>query len=80
MAWEVVITDSAAADLEAFDDPQATLADVFDWVRLGPPCDNPRRVGPAVLYQHVLAGGVRLDYFVGTAPRAYVAIVRIRRL
>lgn len=78
MVWAVVIADSVWPDLAHFDDPHAAVAEVFDWVTNGPPCDHQKGVGPAVLYEDTLENGLRIEYFIGTAPHAYVAIVRVR--
>ncbi len=78
MAWRVVITDAALPDIEKLDDPQRALAEVFEWVRAGPPCEQERGVGPAVVYEETLTNGFRVHYFIGTIPHAYVAIVRVR--
>lgn len=77
MAWRVLITDAVLPDLSQFDDPEQAIGEVFDWVSNGPPCDRERGVGPAVVYDHRLKNGVRVQYFIGVEPHAYVAIVRV---
>jgi hypothetical protein len=78
VAWEIRVTDTALPDLLQFEDPQEALNGVFDWVTNGPPCDRKRGVGPAVIYEDYLENGVKVQYFIGVQPHAYVAIVRIR--
>lgn len=78
MAWRVVITDSVWPDLERFDDPSRAIDEITEWIANGPPCEGQRRVGAAVVYEHTLESGIRVQYFIGTYPRAYVAILRIR--
>ncbi len=79
MAWEVVLTDAVAPDLAQFDDLDVVTADLMAWVEQGPPCTTMRTVEGAVTYEDVTPGGLRVNYFIGVAPRAYVAVVRIRR-
>jgi hypothetical protein len=70
----VVLTDTVGPDLVQFDDPAQAISEVWDWVVNGPPCENVRGVGP----DHTLSNGIRVQYFIGTHPQAYVGIVRIR--
>lgn len=77
MTWEILVTDTALPDLLQFDDPQDALNEVFDWVSNGPPCDRMRGIGPAVIYDDSLENAVKVQYFIGVHPHAYVAIVRI---
>ncbi len=79
MVWEIRISDSALPDLARFDDVQQAVDELLDWAAEGPPCDNLEAVGPAVVYGHTLRSGVRVQYFIGTSPHAYVAILRMRR-
>jgi hypothetical protein len=75
VAWRVLITDSV--DLSGLKDPVEDLGEVFDWAVKGPPCDRLRGVGLAVLYDDELRNGVRVRYFIGTYPHAYVAVVQV---
>lgn len=79
MAWRILITDTAVPDLRELDDPERAIAEVFDWVSNGPPCEQERGLGRAVVYDHRLENGVRVQYFIGVEPHAYVAILRVRR-
>ena len=78
MAWRVLITDAVLPDLAQFEHPGQAIGEVFDWVSNGPPCDQERGVGPAVIYKHSLENGVRIRYFIGVEPHAYVAILSVR--
>lgn len=79
MAWHILITDSVQHDLGRLDDPQEALSELFDWATNGPPCDGRRALGPASIYEDVLKNGIRVRYFIGTSPNAYVAVLTIRK-
>lgn len=79
MAWEIRLEDSVAPDLGQFDDLDAVANDLMAWVEHGPPCTGKRKVGGAVTYQDLTPGGLRVNYFIGVWPVAYVAVLRIRK-
>ncbi len=84
MAWEIRIEDTAAPDLELFEDLDELTRCLMRWVDSGPPGTVKRRARGAgyeqgvPLFEDRTAEGILVQYFVGTEPNPYVAVVRLR--
>lgn len=78
MAWQIRIERSAEGDLALFDDLDALSEVLLRWVERGPPGTEKRRAFNIPFYEDITDEGIRIQYFVGTQPVLYVAIVRLR--
>ena len=77
MAWRVLITQAAEQYLDAFSDLDELTAALMRWVEKGPPGTTRRRVQGIPFYEDTTPEGIKVQYFVGTEPDLYVAIVRL---
>lgn len=77
---EIRLTDTVWPDIAKLDDREALVADLFDWVEMGPPCNGRRELLGAVTYEDVTPGGLKVQYFIGTTPKAYVGVLRVRKV
>ena len=84
MAWHIHITSEAEPDLALFEDQDELTRCLMRWVESGPPGTLKRRARAAgyeegvPFYQDTTAEGILVQYFVGTQPDLYVAIIRLR--
>ena len=78
MAWPLVFAADAWADLNEFENPEPVLDELFEWAKTGPPADHDRDLFGATIYDDETVSGVRFQYFIGTKPRAFIAMLRIR--
>ena len=84
MPWRILITPSVEPDFDEFEDKDELSRTLLRWVENGPPGTVQRRAHAAgyeagvPFYEDRTAGGILIQYFVGTEPDLYVAILRLR--
>lgn len=84
MPWRIELSETPAEDLALFDDLDELTRCLMRWVESGPPGTLKRRAHAegheqgVPFYEDRTTEGILVQYFVGTQPDLYVAVLRLR--